>query len=73
LDVLDQFSMEMNQQKKTELGRRLNEILNREVPNTALYYGGRLYGWFRYLKGLPEVAGDSDYNTYQWDFVWLDK
>jgi len=25
------------------------------------------------VKGLPTVGGNSDYNTYQWDFVWLDK
>jgi len=25
------------------------------------------------VKGLPKVGGNSDYNTYQWDFVWLDK
>jgi hypothetical protein len=25
------------------------------------------------VRGLPKVGGNSDYNTYQWDFVWLDK
>jgi hypothetical protein len=25
------------------------------------------------VKGLPPTGGNSDYNTYQWDFVWLDK
>jgi len=72
-DLLDQFSVELNAERKLQLGRQLNEILNTEVPNTAVVYGGRLYGWYRYLKGLPEVAGFSDYNTYQWDFVWLDR
>lgn len=72
-DILDQFAVEMDAGRKLELGRRLNDILNREVPNTNNVLGGRLYGWYRYLKGLPEVGGLSDYNTYQWDFVWLDK
>jgi len=43
------------------------------MPNTGLTVGGRAYGWYNYMKGLPTVAGNSDYNTYQWDFVWLDK
>ncbi len=43
------------------------------MPNTGMTIGGRAYGWHNYVKGLPEVGGNSDYNTYQWDFVWLDK
>jgi len=72
-DVLDEFSGEMDAARKLQLGQQLNEILNREMPNTNNILGGRLYGWYKYLKGLPEVGGYSDYNTYQWDFVWLDK
>ncbi|MDP3061714.1 MAG: ABC transporter substrate-binding protein [Chloroflexota bacterium] len=71
--VLDQFSVEVDPQRKLEFGRQLNVILNREVSNTGVTAGGRAYGWYRYLKGLPEAGGNSDYNTYQWDFVWLDK
>jgi peptide/nickel transport system substrate-binding protein len=71
--LLDQFSVELDPQRKLQLGRQLNQILNQEVPNTGVTAGGRLYGWHNYLKGLPRVGGNSDYNTYQWDFVWLDK
>ena len=71
--ILDQFSMELDQQKKTQLGRQLNQILNNEMPNTGVTYGGRAYGWYNYVKGLPKTGGNSDYNTYQWDTVWIDK
>ncbi|HSC70755.1 MAG TPA: ABC transporter substrate-binding protein, partial [Candidatus Methylomirabilis sp.] len=71
--LLDQFSSEVNAQRKLQLGRQLNQILNNEMPNTAMYANGRAYGWQNYVKGLPKVGGNSDYNTYQWDFVWLDK
>ena len=71
--ILDQFSMELDQQKKTQLGRQLNQILNNEMPNTGVTYGGRAYGWYNYVKGLPRTGGNSDYNTYQWDTVWIDK
>ncbi|HSB80121.1 MAG TPA: hypothetical protein VLM91_15175, partial [Candidatus Methylomirabilis sp.] len=71
--LLDQFSSEVNAQRKLQLGRQLNQILNNEMPNTAVYANGRAYGWQNYVKGLPKVGGNSDYNTYQWDFVWLDK
>ena len=71
--LLDQFSVELDAQRKTQLGRQLNQILNTEMPNTGLTTDGRAYGWYNYVKGLPKVGGNSDYNTYQWDFVWLDK
>lgn len=71
--LLDQFSVELNAQRKAQLGRQLNQILNNEMPNTGLTTDGRAYGWYNYVKGLPTVGGNSDYNTYQWDFVWLDK
>lgn len=71
--LLDQFSLEVNAERKLQLGRQLNQILNNEMPNTGVTRGGRAYGWHNYLKGLPKVGGNSDYNTYQWDFVWLDK
>jgi ABC-type transport system substrate-binding protein len=71
--LLDQFSVELDAQRKLQLGRQLNQILNNEMPNTGLTTDGRAYGWYNYVKGLPKVAGNSDYNTYQWDFVWLDK
>ena len=71
--LLDQFSGEMNPQRKLQLGRQLNQILNDEMPNTAVYMNGRAYGWYNYVKGLPKTGGNSDYNTYQWDYVWLDK
>ena len=71
--VLERFSVEVDLQKKTQLGRQLNQILATEVPGTALLSGGRAYGWYNYVKGLPSTGGNSDYNTYQWDFVWLDK
>ena len=71
--LLDQFSLEVNAERKLQLGRQLNQILNNDMPNTGLTVGGRAYGWYNYMKGLPTVAGNSDYNTYQWDFVWLDK
>ena len=71
--VLDRFSVEVDLQKKLQLGRQLNQILSTEVPGTALLSGGRAYGWYNYVKGLPATGGNSDYNTYQWDFVWLDK
>jgi hypothetical protein len=63
----------MNAQRKLQLGRQLNQILNDEMPNTAVYMNGRAYGWYNYVKGLPKTGGNSDYNTYQWDYVWLDK
>ena len=56
-----------------QLGRQLNQILNAEMPNTGVLQNGRAYGWYNHLKGLPKVGGNSDYNTYQWDFVWLEK
>jgi ABC-type transport system substrate-binding protein len=71
--LLDQFSVEVDPQRKVQLGRQLNQILNNEMPNTAVTRGGRAYGWHNYVRGLPKVGGNSDYNTYQWDFVWLDK
>ncbi|MBP1778470.1 MAG: putative periplasmic dipeptide transport substrate-binding protein [candidate division NC10 bacterium] len=71
--LLDQFSVELDAQRKAQLGRQLNQILNNEMPNTAVYANGRAYGWYNYVKGLPKTGGNSDYNTYQWDFVWLDK
>jgi ABC-type transport system substrate-binding protein len=71
--LLDQFSIELAPQRKAQLGRQLNQILNNEMPNTGLTTDGRAYGWYNYVKGLPKVGGNSDYNTYQWDFVWLDK
>ena len=71
--VLDQFSGEMDAQRKLQLGRQLNQILNNEMPSTGVLVNGRAYGWHNYVKGLPKVGGNSDYNTYQWDFVWLDK
>jgi len=73
MEVLGRFSSELDLDKKLVLGRQMNEILNREMPSTAGTAGGRLYGWYKYMKGLSEVAGNSDYNTYQWDFVWLDR
>ena len=71
--LLDQFSGEMDAQRKLQLGRQLNQILNNEMPSTGVLVNGRAYGWHNYLKGLPTVGGNSDYNTSQWDFVWLDK
>jgi ABC-type transport system substrate-binding protein len=71
--ILDQFSFEVDAQRKLQLGRQLNQILNNEMPNTGVTADGRAYGWYNYVKGLPKVGGNSDYNTYQWDFVWLDK
>jgi ABC-type transport system substrate-binding protein len=71
--LLDQFSVEVNEQKKVQLGRQLNQILNNEMPNTGVLQNGRAYGWYNYVKGLPRTGGNSDYNTYQWDFVWLEK
>jgi peptide/nickel transport system substrate-binding protein len=71
--LLDQFSGEMNPQRKQQLGRQLNQILNNEAPSTGVLANGRAYGWYNYVKGLPTVGGNSDYNTYQWDYVWLDK
>jgi len=71
--LLDQFSGEMNAERKVQLGRQLNQILNNEMPSTGVLVNGRAYGWYNYVKGLPTVGGNSDYNTYQWDYVWLDK
>jgi peptide/nickel transport system substrate-binding protein len=71
--VLSQFSVELEPQKKLQLGRQLNQILNAEMPNTGVLHNGRAYGWHNHVKGLPKVGGNSDYNTYQWDFVWLEK
>jgi peptide/nickel transport system substrate-binding protein len=71
--VLNQFSVEVDPQKKLQLGRQLNQILNNEMPNTGVLQNGRAYGWYNYVKGLPKTGGNSDYNTYQWDYVWLDK
>jgi ABC-type transport system substrate-binding protein len=71
--LLDQFSSETNAERKLQLGRQLNQILNNEMPNSAMYANGRAYGWYNYVKGLPKTGGNSDYNTYQWDYVWLDK
>ncbi len=71
--ILNEFSSELNDQKKVQLGRQLNQILNNEMPNTGVTYGGRAYGWYNYVKGLPRTGGNSDYNTYQWDTVWIDK
>lgn len=71
--ILDQFSVEVDAQRKLQLGRQLNQILNNEMPNTGVTADGRAYGWYNYVKGLPRVGGNSDYNTYQWEFVWLDK
>ena len=63
----------MDPQKKLQLGRQLNQILNNEMPNTGVLQNGRAYGWYNYVKGLPRTGGNSDYNTYQWDTVWIDK
>ncbi len=71
--VLDQFSVELNPQRKVEFGHQLNQILNDEMPNTGINANGRAYGWYNYVKGLPKTGTISDYNTYQWDYVWLDK
>lgn len=71
--LLDQFSAEMNAERKLQLGRQLNQILNNEMPSTGVLVNGRAYGWYNYVKGLPKADSNSDYNTYQWDFVWLDK
>ena len=71
--LLDQFSAEMNAQRKVQLGRQLDQILNNEMPSTGVLANGRAYGWYNHVKGLPTVGGNSDYNTYQWDYVWLDK
>ena len=71
--ILDQFSVEVDAQRKLQFGRQLNQILNNEMPNTGVTADGRAYGWYNYVKGLPRVGGNSDYNTYQWEFVWLDK
>ena len=71
--LLDQFSGEMNAERKLQLGRQLNQILNNEMPSTGVLANGRAYGWYNYLKGLPKEDSNSDYNTYQWDYVWLDK
>jgi oligopeptide transport system substrate-binding protein len=71
--LLDQFSVERDPQRKLQLGRQLNQILNSEMPNTGVTRGGRAYGWHNYVKGLPKAGGYSDYNTYQWDYVWLDR
>src|SRR5262249_58351830 len=66
--VLDRFSVEVDLQKKLQLGRQLNQILSTEVPATALLSGGPPYGWDNYVKGLPTVGGNSHYNTHQRDF-----
>jgi peptide/nickel transport system substrate-binding protein len=71
--LLDQFSAEMNAERKLQLGRQLNQILNNEMPSTGVLVNGRAYGWYNYLKGMPKEDSNSDYNTYQWDYVWLDK
>lgn len=71
--ALNQFSVEVDPQKKLQLGRQLNQILNNEMPNTGVLQNGRAYGWHNNVRGLPKTGGNSDYNTYQWDFVWLDK
>src|SRR5207237_638760 len=44
--VLDRFSVEVDLQRKIQLGRQLNQILNAEVPATAM----------RLLPGDPLVA-----------------
>jgi ABC-type transport system substrate-binding protein len=71
--ILDQFSMELDQQKKYEKSLSEQRLSNNEMPNTGVTYGGRAYGWYNYVKGLPRTGGNSDYNTYQWDTVWIDK
>jgi len=63
----------MNPQRKVQVGRQLNQILNDEMPGTGIFVNGRAYGWYNYVKGLPKTGGVSDYNTYQWDYVWLNK
>jgi ABC-type transport system substrate-binding protein len=71
--VLTQFEREMDQGRRTQLAKQLADILEREVPVFGRNKSGILWGWYNYVKGLPDHGGESAYDIYRWDYVWLDR
>ena len=71
--ILSQFERETDLQKRIEQARQLGEILDRERPFTEIQYGEYYWGWYNHLRGLPTKGGQSGYDVYQWDLVWLDR
>ena len=72
-DLLTEFQLEPDLDARIVLARQMEDILNEERPYFGGIQGGAIWGWHTALRGLPTEGFASDYDEYQWDFVWLDR
>jgi dipeptide transport system substrate-binding protein len=71
-DLLTKFQLEPDLTKRITLARQMEDILNEERPYLSGIQVGIIWGWNNSLRGMPVEGFASDYDEYQWDFVWLD-
>ena len=72
-DLLTEFQLEPDLDVRIVLARQMEDILNEHRPYFGGIQGGAIWAWNNALRGLPTEGFASDYDEYQWDFVWLDR
>ena len=72
-DLLTEFQLEPDLNNRIVLARQMETILNEERPYLSGIQVGAVWGWNNVLRGMPAEGFASDYDEYQWDFVWLDR
>jgi ABC-type transport system substrate-binding protein len=71
-DILTKFQLEPDLTVRIGQAREMETILNTERPYLSGIQVGIIWGWNNSLRGMPVDGFASDYDEYQWDFVWLD-
>lgn len=72
-DLLTEFQLEPDLEKRITLARQMETILDEERPYLSGIHVGAVWAWNNVLRGMPSEDFASDYDEYQWDFVWLDR
>ncbi|MDP3064096.1 MAG: ABC transporter substrate-binding protein [Chloroflexota bacterium] len=71
-DLLDKIEAELDQNRRIELVRQLEDILDKEVPSLILFAQSTAPVWAKYVKGL-DLENRVKTNWGRLDTAWLDK
>lgn len=70
--MLDQIDRELDSNKRLELIREAELLMEREVPLAPVAWEEITDGWWNYVKGIDPRHNVGIYDVIRWDTAWLD-
>lgn len=70
--MLDQIDRELDTNKRLDLIREAELLMEREVPLAPVAWEEITDGWWNYVKGIDPRHNVGIYDVIRWDTAWLD-